>query len=135
MKPNYKNYSVEELCEALDSINKQAYPERVESIKAELKLKGYTEPVSPIDEVLEQPEEEEKPLGPVEEFVCVLVAIFFSWFAFTAIQSGSISGRRGREYTYESSPTLFLFILSVNILLIVMPLYAVIKSRWFSPEH
>ena len=135
MEPNYKNYSVDELCEALDSIDKQAYPERVESIKAELKLKGYSEPLEYVDEVLEQPEEEEKPLGPVEEFVCVLVAIFFSWFGFNAIQSGSISGRRGREYTYESSPTLFLFILSVNILLIVMPLYAVIKSRWQSPKH
>lgn len=135
MEPDYKNYSVDELCEALDSIDKQAYPDRVESIKTELKLKGYSEPVEPVDEVLEQPKEEEKPLGPVEEFVSVLIAIFFSWFAFNAIQSGSISGRRGREYTYESSPTLFLFILSVNILLIVMPLYAVIKSRWQSPEH
>tara|TARA_Y100001956_G_C3996871_1_gene131740 strand:+ start:160 stop:567 length:408 start_codon:yes stop_codon:yes gene_type:complete len=135
MEPDYKNYSVDELCEALNSIDKQAYPGRVESIKAELKLKGYSEPVEPVDEVLEQPKEEEKPLGPVEEFVSVLIAIFFSWFAFNAIQSGSISGRRGREYTYESSPTLFLFILSVNILLIVMPLYAVIKSRWQSPEH
>lgn len=135
MEPDYKNYSVDELCEALDSIDKQAYPGRVESIKAELKLKGYSEPVEPVDEVLEQPKEEEKPLGPVEKFVSVLIAIFFSWFAFNAIQSGSISGRRGREYTYESSPTLFLFILAVNILLIVKPLYAVIKSRWFSPEH
>ena len=135
MEPDYKNYSVDELCEALNSIDKQAYPGRVESIKAELKLKGYYEPVEPVDEVLEQPKEEKKPLGPVEEFVSVLIAIFFSWFAFNAIQSGSISGRRGREYTYESSPTLFLFILSVNILLIVMPLYAVIKSRWQSPEH
>ena len=32
MEPNYKNYSVDELCEALDSIDKQAYPERVESM-------------------------------------------------------------------------------------------------------
>ncbi|MAJ69341.1 MAG: hypothetical protein CBB67_017850 [Alteromonadaceae bacterium TMED7] len=132
MEPDYKNYSVDELCESLDSIDKQAYPERVESIKAELKLKGYSEPVKPVDEALEQPEEEQKPLGPISQIVAVLVAILFSWFAFSAIQTGSISGRRGREYTYESSPMMFLFLLSVDLLLVVMPVYAVIKSRWLS---
>lgn len=132
MEPDYKNYSVDELCESLDSIDKQAYPERVESIQAELKLKGYSEPVEPVDEVLEQPEEEQKPLGPISQIVAVLVAILFSWFAFSAIQTGSISGRRGREYTYESSPMMFLFLLSVDLLLVVMPVYAVIKSRWLS---
>lgn len=132
MEPDYKNYSVDELCEALDSIDKQAYPDRVESIKTELKLKGYSEPVSPVDEVFEQPKEEKKPLGPVAQLFSVLIAMLFSWFAFNAIQSGSISGRRGREYTYESSPTMFLFLLSVDLLLVVMPLYAVIKSRWFA---
>ena len=135
MQPDYKNYSVDELCEALDSINKQAYPEGVESIKAELKLKGYSEPVEPVEEVFAEPEEEEKPLGPISQIVAVLLAILFSWFAFSAIQTGSISGRRGREYTYESSPMMFLFLLSVDILMIVMPLYAVIKSQWFSPRH
>ena len=132
MEPDYKNYSVDELCESLDSIDKQAYPERVESIKAELKLKGYSEPVKPVDEALEQPEEEQKPLGQISQIVAVLVAILFSWFAFSAIQTGSISGRRGREYTYESSPMMFLFLLSVDLLLVVMPVYAVIKSRWLS---
>ena len=132
MEPDHKNYSVDELCESLDSIDKQAYPERVESIKAELKLKGYSEPVKPVDEALEQPEEEQKPLGPISQIVAVLVAILFSWFAFSAIQTGSISGRRGREYTYESSPMMFLFLLSVDLLLVVMPVYAVIKSRWLS---
>ena len=132
MEPDYKNYSVDELCESLDSIDKQAYPERVESIKAELKLKGYSEPVKPVDEALEQPEEEQKPLGPISQIVAVLVAILFSWFAFSAIQTGSISGRRGREYTYESSPMMFLFLLSVDLLLVVMPVYAVIKSRRLS---
>ena len=132
MEPDYKNYSVDELCESLDSIDKQAYPERIESIKAELKLKGYSEPVKPVDEALEQPEEEQKPLGPISQIVAVLVAILFSWFAFSAIQTGSISGRRGREYTYESSPMMFLFLLSVDLLLVVMPVYAVIKSRWLS---
>lgn len=134
MQPDYKNYSVDELSEALDSIDKQSYPERVESIKNELKLKGYCEPVVPVEEVFAEPKEE-KPLGPISQIVAVLIAILFSWFAFSAIQTGSISGRRGREYTYESSPIMFLFLLSVDILLIVMPLYAVIKSRWFSARH
>ncbi|MBR9792968.1 MAG: hypothetical protein GYB58_14575 [Gammaproteobacteria bacterium] len=135
MEPDYKNYTVDELYEALDSIDKQAYPERVESIKTELKFKGYSEPEEPVEEVFAEPEEEEKPLGPISQLVAVLVAILFSWFAFNAIQSGSISGRRGREYTYDSSPIMFLFLLSVDLLLVVMPLYAVIKSRWLSPRH
>ena len=135
MEPDYKNYTVDELCEALDSIDKQVYPARVKSIKAQLTLKGYSEPVEPVDEELEQPEEEKKPLGPAAQFFSVLIAVLFSWFAFNAIQTGSISGQRGREYTFESSPIMFLFLLSVDIRLVVMPLYAVIKSRWLSPAH
>ena len=127
MDPDYSRYSIRDLHEALESIDKKAYPERTKLIQQQLSLRNNLQTSD--EQTDANKSEEEKKVSPANQFLLIIIALFFTWLAFDAVYSGTISGRRGNSYSYHSSPNMFLFLLGVDLFVIGYCLYALIKAR------
>ncbi|OJF70348.1 hypothetical protein BK026_17070 [Alteromonas sp. V450] len=125
MEPDYSRYSIRDLREALESIDKEAYPERTKLIQQQLSQRNNSETFNTQTDANKL----EKEVSPTSQFLLIIIALFFTWLAFNAVYSGTISGRRGNSYSYHSSPNMFLFLLGVDLFVIGYCLYALIKAR------
>ena len=126
-EPDYSKYSLTELHQALESIDKEAYPERLNAIQHRIdKLESQH---GTIDAEKTTQSTEKKPLGPVGlAFVFAMTALFV-WLSVNALLTGEISGKRGHVYTWEASPNMFLFMLGVNLFVVGVLINVIVKTR------
>ncbi|MCY7297246.1 hypothetical protein [Alteromonas sp. a30] len=130
MEPDYSKYNIYELHEALDAIDRSAYPDRVKRILSQLEQRESTlEPVTQEEAITAGKND----IGIKEQIILAVVALFFSWLVFDALSTGEISGKRN-NYTYETSPKMFLFLLAVDILIVGICLYRISKAKRVSQQ-
>lgn len=107
--PDYSKYSIDELKEALSSIDEKRFPERREFIIAELRYKGWT-----------TEGEESKPIrkqSTFDKLLLIFCSIFFTILFIHGLVTGQVSPKGGEDYSLEASPLMFYFILSVYVTL------------------
>lgn len=130
MEPDYSKYATSKLLEALDSIDHSEYPERVKLIKFQLEQREVLNEKVKDDDALSS---REKKLGTGGQLVLIIAALFFIWLSLDAVNTGTINLRRS-TYIYETSPYIFLSILTAYIFASVVCVRRVIKSRRISKQ-
>ncbi|MEO2281032.1 hypothetical protein [Pseudoalteromonas pernae] len=103
MEPNYPNYSLEELHEALATIDKDAHPERLVMIQDEI-LKRSSQNPKPSEQKSELPQQKKLGTGG-RIFIFVIAAIMF-YFGVTGYLEGEIAGKN-QKYTREESSFMY----------------------------
>ncbi|MBC3767698.1 hypothetical protein [Neptunicella marina] len=105
MQPDYSKYTVDELYEALGSIDQHAYPQRTENIKSEIQQRAANTPVETRTPPVTKPKSKELGLG-AQIFLSLMAVIFLS-AAIYALYVGEINGARGADLSQKDQPTLF----------------------------
>lgn len=103
MDPDYTSYTLKELLESLDSIDEESYPERVDSIKIEIKKrKSSNENIAPSNEKMENSQ-----YGNSPQLILLCLGIISLFLGGLALMSGEVIGRRGYSYTKAEDPVIF----------------------------
>jgi hypothetical protein len=97
MKPDYKSYSLEELYDVKDHIDKDKYPERYQELLHEIALREAAVPTS---EVI-------KPKRKRSNIEKIITSAFFFIAAIACIYYGKIPLKHGRELSMDNQPFLF----------------------------
>lgn len=127
MSPDYPRYSLKELREALETIDKARYPERLEQIYCEI-TKRTVAANSNIPNSDIPPSSCENVMMGRRVFVFILGIIFICWGGYSAIE-GEMVGKN-RIYTKENDPFLFYFRVLICIGVgVILPYYAVVGKK------
>ncbi|MEO2266822.1 hypothetical protein V1358_05880 [Pseudoalteromonas sp. YIC-656] len=103
MEPNYPSYSLEELHEALATIDKNAHPERLVTIQNEIQKRSSQNP-KPSEQ--QSKSREQKKLGTGGRiFVFAIAAIIF-YLGVTGYLDGVIAGK-SQKYTREEDSFMY----------------------------
>lgn len=120
--PDFSKYSIDELLEALRSIDEHKHPERMRIILIQLKAKGWK------PEAESQADTSPKILSWFEKLCLISCCIFFLALMVNGIVTGEVSPKGGEDYSLEKSPTMFYFILGVYGVLIGASVYTLVKG-------
>lgn len=105
MKPNYSNYSFDELNEALQTIDREAHPERVQRILSEIELKKPERILDPPSDVSEK-----EYFGTNKQIILVFVSVVAFFGGIIAIVDGSFDYKH-TTFTRENEPVTFYLLL------------------------
>ncbi|MDR8525584.1 hypothetical protein [Shewanella fidelis] len=122
-KPDYKQYSLSELHDVKEHIDKEAYPDRYRLLIEEIELRKQ----------LPEPKAESRVFSKTEKVfilksVMLLVAVFLSHSLFKAYKTGGITARGGDEYYLATNPMGFYFIVVFHGLFLFYAIYFVFFS-------
>jgi len=112
MKPDYKSYSLEELHEVNERIDKDKYPERYQALLHEIALREAAVPTSEVIKPERKSSNKEK----------IIISAFFFMAAVACIYYGKIPLKHNRELSMDNQPFLFWLILLVIVSLAVSQL-------------
>jgi hypothetical protein len=147
-QPDYKNYTTEELTEALESINQTRFPDRFEALQQEIQTRqkcidhSKGDSLDSLDELneIEQSETNDpdthryiKPFGLLFFIPFISAITIFTWAIFQSWQSGFLP-TRGYTIVLSKSPFLFylhiLFGLGFIIYVSIAALFAWLKNPY-----
>jgi len=123
MHPDYKKYTLIELYDVKEIIDKELYHERYELLLSEIKLREE----NPDDEPEPNKIDEEDTVSILKAFMSIC-AVYFSWTLIQAYKSGSIWYKRDHEYFLDTQPEGFYFVVTLNMIFIVTSLYIIFKD-------
>ena len=112
MKPDYSSYSLEELYDVKDHIDKDKYPERYQELLHEIALREAAVPTSEVIKPERKSNNKEK----------IITSAFFFMAAIACIYYRKIPLKHGGELSMDNQPFLFWFTLLVLVSLAVYPL-------------
>ncbi len=122
MNPDYKKYTLLELYDVKENIDKELYSDRYKLILDEIEIKK------------QQPEKEAEPKKFNKEnkflilkIVMVLCAVFFSWSLLQAYETGIVKSRGGHEYHLATNPKGFYLIVYLQALFLIFSIYFIFK--------
>lgn len=125
MKPDYSEYSISELQDALASINREAYPERVNELESELASRQAD---------VSHKEDDTNP--GFKKFVAVMSRIFLFciglvtfWYGMHGFSEGEISGKHDRVWRLAENPKAFYFFTFLSMFVGVYLIYISIFGR------
>ncbi len=104
MKPDYKSYSLEELYDVKDHIDKDKYPERYQALLHEIALREAAKPTSEVIKPERKSSNKEKIISSAIFFMAAVACIYY----------GKIPLKHNRELSMDNQP--FLFWLSLLVL-------------------
>jgi len=123
MNPDYKNYSLIELYDVKENIDKERYPDRYKLLIDEIYLKEQNP-----EKVSESTNKDKESKLVFIKFVSALCAVFFSWQLMTAYKTGIIHDRGGHEYHLSTNPDGFYFIVGIHVFFLIFSTWLVFKK-------
>ena len=123
MYPDYKKYTLIELCDVKKNIDKDLYPEKYEALLSEIKLREKH-----LDEEPESNNLDEKDKASILKVIMSICAVYFSWTLIQAYKTGAIWYKRDHEYFLDTQPEGFYFVVIIHVIFIVTALYIVFKD-------
>jgi len=120
VEPDYSNYSIEELNDALSNIDKEAYPQRTNKIELEIVKRSQIQSAAKEQTVLTN----EKKFGVGFQLFFALLSVLFFYNGVTDLLEGETYVRGGNYYNPTDNPLLFygniLLYIGLSIVLVVM---------------
>lgn len=103
MEPDYTNYSIEELNDALLNVDKDTYPLRAKKIEEEIEKRN---------KIQSAPEEQTKPIdekkfGVGAQLFLTLLSVFFLYNGVSDLLAGETYARGGGHYNPTDNPIMF----------------------------
>ncbi len=124
IEPNYKDYTLQQLLEAQETIDKAQFPLRYKKLCAEIEFKKH----DPQQLALV---ERKKYLNNLifSKIIMALLSCFFASELYSAWQLGVASFRKS-DYTLADNPPMFYFIVITNVVLLLVFLFFVFSNAW-----
>lgn len=120
VEPDYSNYSIEELNDALSNIDKEAYPQRTNKIELEIVKRSQIQSAAKEQTVLTN----EKKFGVGFQLFFALLSVLFFYNGVTDLLEGETYVRGGNYYNPTDNPLLFygniLLYIGLSIVFFVM---------------
>lgn len=126
MTPDYSTYTITELHEALERIDRDAFPERVTEIQQRLEQHTQAASTKPEHRAKEEPK---KDLGPIGQIVAAVVGILFLWLGLDSLITGEAHGKRGGVYHIDTEPFMFYMVVSTKFFIVFAAAYSIVKAR------
>jgi hypothetical protein len=125
MNIDYTKYSLNELYDVRENIDKSKFSERYKTLELEIKLR----------EDSPKGKNEGNSLSKKDKSLIALIllgvaSVFSVWIINSAIVDGSIKGRHGNEYFLATQPELFYFYIGLYLFIIFGFIYTLIKRRY-----
>lgn len=108
MQPNYSDYSLSELQEALSSIDKDAFPSRVSEIETEIKKRKVANPKF-LHSV------QQKKLGIGGRIFLFAMSLLLLFYGIDALFDSEIATKNNRTLTLEGNAFLFYCLVILNV--------------------
>ncbi|WP_066963207.1 hypothetical protein [Microbulbifer sp. Q7] len=125
MSNDYKNYSRKELLEALDSIDRDRFPERYQMLVEELRRPERNSSEIKEKERIAEKRERSECKGI---FILLVSSFFYLWSIWVAYKQQFYLGRhKGRLITFEDNPEIFVAMVVLTICIATYLLYLGIK--------
>lgn len=137
MEPSYETYSLKELVEALSSIDREAYPERVAKITAEIDMRRGPQAPKSDTKIKESSEElndskesdeEDQPISIFSRVLFIAAAIVMFYSSWESIVNEQAYSREG-IVTLEDSPYSYYFRILIFFSMGVALLYSGFKDK------
>ncbi|MFY8326251.1 hypothetical protein [Pseudoalteromonas sp. ZZD1] len=124
IEPNYQNYTLQELLEAQETIDKEQFPLRYQQLCAQINLKQN----DPQQVALV---EQKKYLNNLifAKVILALLSCFFAFELYSSWQFGVASFRKS-EYSLADNPQMFYFIIFTHSILLFVFLIMLIRNSW-----
>ena len=119
MNPDYKKYTLIELYDVQENIDRECYPERYNILLHEIELREKNS-----ESKVESNELTEKDKASISRVLLIISFPYFSWSLIHAYRYESIWYKHDKEYFLSSNPEGFYIIVSIYIALLVASLYA-----------
>lgn len=123
MNPNYKEYTLIELYDVKDNIDKDLYPERYKLLLSVIKIKEQNPEDEPKPSKLDKKDKES-----IAKAVMALCAIYLLWALINAFVNGTIRTKSGYIYHLSSQPQGFYTVVFIHIVLVIAALCIVFKD-------
>ena len=123
MNPDYKKYTLIELYDVKDNIDREYYADRYRLLLREIKTREERPENEPESVKLTQRDK-----VSITRVVMLLCIPFFSWLLIDAFKSGSIQYKGGHVYHLNEQPEYFYMLFSFYSVGLVISIFAVIKG-------
>ena len=114
-KPDISNYSLADIKQAMDSIDKEKYPDRYLQLKERLLALEKTQ--TPTKAVIYSDSTTSNSSLFLGRFVYLGGCLLLFYFIYLALQTGQVSGYRGNNIYLEESPVFFYLRIAIYAIL------------------
>jgi len=122
MNSDYNKYTLLELYDVRENINKDLYPERYKRLIDEIEVREQNP-----EQVIESAKPNKEGMTLIVKVIMVLCVVFFSWSLFQAYETGSIKSRGGHEYNLAINPKGFYNIVYLKVFFLIFSIYCIFK--------
>ena len=132
MEPDYTSYTLSELFDVKENIDKRRYPERYQRLLTEITLRqsknqeitniNQSEGLSKSDKVF------------IAKVIVAICSFYFSWSLVRAYRIGVIESRGGHEYFLETNPQGFYFIVCLHAFFLLFSIFFILKDIQKNPK-
>jgi len=123
MNPDYKKYTLIELYDVRENIDKELYPERFELLIKEINLREQNPEKEPEPSKLD-----DKDKVSILKVIMGGCAIYFLWALINAFINDTIRSKSGYLYHLSEQPQGFYTVVFFHVVFVIVSLYIVFKD-------
>lgn len=132
MEPDYTSYTLSELFDVKENIDKRRYPERYQRLLTEITLRqSNNQEIANVNQSKGLSKSDKVFIAKVIVAIC---SFYFSWSLVRAYRIGMIESRGGHEYFIETNPQGFYFIVCLHAFALLFSILFILKDIQKNPK-